>query len=81
VQKYGEVGYPERPLLDLLLKYGVSEDGALHAEKYYRTATEEFSIGRPAFRWRQLIALARVTASEYGRRAPGYDEARRLLGI
>jgi hypothetical protein len=41
-----------------LLKYAVSEDGALHAEKYYRTASEEFAAGRPAFRWRQLVALA-----------------------
>ena len=30
-------------MFDLLLKYAVSEDGALHAEKYYRTATEEFA--------------------------------------
>ena len=59
----------------------VSEDGALHAEKYYRTVTEEFASSRPAFRWRQLAALARVTASEYGKPAPGMDEARRLLGV
>ena len=30
---------PERPVFDLLLRYAVSEDGALHAEKYYRTVT------------------------------------------
>jgi hypothetical protein len=81
VQKYGELGHPSRPVFDLLLKYGVSEDGALHAEKYYRTATEEFAAGRPAFRWRQLVALARVTASESGKPAPGNEEARRLLGV
>jgi hypothetical protein len=81
VQKYGELGHPARPVLDLLLKYGVSEDGALHAEKYYRTATEEFAAMRPAFRWRQLVALARVTASEYGYPAPGSDQARKLLGV
>jgi hypothetical protein len=79
-QKYGEARHPARGLLDVLLRYGVSEDGALHAEKYYRTATEEFAATRPAFRWRQLVALARVTASEFGRPAPGYDEAKRLLG-
>ncbi len=81
VQRYGELGHPARPVFDLLLKYAVSEDGALHAEKYYRTVTEEFSTTRPAFRWRQLVALARVTASEYGFPAPGYAQARELLGI
>ena len=59
--------------------YAVSEDGALHAEKYYRTVTEEFASTRPAFRWRQLVALARVTASEYGRPAPGVKEACELV--
>lgn len=81
VEKYGAAGHPARGLLDVLVRYGVSEDGALHAEKYYRTATEEFGLTRPAFRWRQLVALARVTASEYGRPAPGYDEAKKLLGV
>ena len=77
-QKYGAAGHPARGLLDVLIRYGTSEDGALHAEKYYRTATEEFGATRTAFRWRQLVALARVTASEYGRPAPGYDEAKKL---
>ena len=81
VHRYGELGLTERPVFDLLLKYAVSEDGALHAEKYYRTVTEEFGTMRPAFRWRQLAALARVTASEYGYPAPGVEEARELLGV
>jgi hypothetical protein len=81
VHRYNELGLPERPVFDLLLKYAVSEDGALHAEKYYRTVTEEFSNYRPAFRYRQLIALARVTASEYGYPAPGYQQACELLGV
>jgi hypothetical protein len=68
-------------VFDLLLRYAVSEDGALHAEKYYRTVTEEFAAARPAFRWRHLVALARVTASEYGFPAPGYVEACRLLKV
>jgi hypothetical protein len=72
---------PVRPVFDLLLRYGISEDGALHAEKYYRTVTEEFAATRPAFRWRQLLALARVTASEYGQPAPGYADACRLLKV
>ncbi|MHB1422155.1 MAG: hypothetical protein ACYC3I_02940 [Gemmataceae bacterium] len=81
VQVYGEQGYPVRRVFDLLLRYAVSEDGSLHAEKYYRTVTEEFAATRPAFRWRHVVALARVTASEYGRTAPGYAEARRLLNL
>ncbi len=68
-----------REVFALLRKYAVSEDGALHAEKYYRTTSMEFAETRPAFRWRQVVALARVTASAYGQPAPGLDEARRLL--
>ncbi len=81
VERYGEQGHPERPVFDLLLRFAVSEDGALHAEKYYRTTSEEFAATRPAFRWRQLVSLARVTASEYGRPAPGYAEACKLLKV
>jgi hypothetical protein len=81
VHHYGELGHPPRPVFDLLLRYAVSEDGALHAEKYYRTVTEEFAATRPAFRWRHLVALARVTASEYGYAAPGYVQACELLKV
>ncbi len=81
VQKYGEQGHATRPVFDLLLKYGVSEDGALHAEKYYRTVTEDHASARPAFKWRHLVALARVTASQHGKTAAGYAQSRRLLGV
>jgi hypothetical protein len=81
VYRYGEMGHAPRPVFDLLLKYGVSEDGALHAEKFYRTVSEEFVTIRPAFRWRELVALARVTASECGFPAPGYAEACKLLKV
>ena len=81
VARYGALGRPPRPVFDLLLRYAVSEDGALHAEKYYRTVTEEFAAIRPAFRWRQLAALARVTASEYGQPAAGVADTRRLLKV
>ncbi len=81
VHRYGQLGYAPRPIFDLLLRYAVSEDGSLHAEKYYRTVSEEFAASRPAFRWRQLTALARVTASEYGRPAAGYAEACSLLTV
>jgi hypothetical protein len=93
VQRYGEQGHPARPVFDVLLRYAISEDGRLHAEKYYRTVAEEFTAMRSTFRWRQLVALARVTASSYGftredargegagHRAPGYEEACRLLKV
>jgi hypothetical protein len=81
VARYGQLGHDARPVFDLLLKYATSEDGALHAEKYYHTVSAEFSVMRPAFRWGQLVALARVTASEYGRPSPGYEEAKKLLNV
>ena len=45
-----------------------------------RPRAEEFAAVRPAFRWQHLVALARVTASQYGNPAPGVEEARKLLG-
>jgi hypothetical protein len=81
VQRYGDLGHDPQRVLALLRRYAISEDGALHAEKYYNTASTEFATTRPAFRWRQLCALARVTASEYGRPAPGVAEAKELLKV
>lgn len=81
VQRYGQLGHAPRPVFEMLLRYGISEDGSLHAEKYYRTVSEEFDKTRPVFQWRQLVALARVTASEYGRPAPGYAQACELLKV
>lgn len=63
----------------LLRDFAVSEDGALHAEKYYATASDEFARARDTFKWRQLVALARVTASAYGYAAPAHKEACELL--
>src|SRR4029079_10859251 len=45
--RYGEAAGEPRPLFDLLLGYATSEDGALHAEKYYHTVKEEFGRSRP----------------------------------
>jgi hypothetical protein len=81
VHRYGALGHDPAAAFALLLQYAVSEDGALHAEKYYNTVREEFARTRPAFRWRQLVALARVTASECGRPAPGIAQARELLKL
>ena len=72
-----------------MLKYTISEDGRLHGEKYFQTVQEEYKTTRPAFRWRQVIGLARVTASAYGYdrqdkqggRAPGYEDACKLLKV
>jgi hypothetical protein len=79
--RYLQNNLPTRSVWDLLLRYAISEDGALHAEKFYRTCTEEYAVTRPAFRNRQLVALARVTASAYGYAAPGYSGACRLLRL
>ncbi len=81
VHRYGERGGSTRPLFDLLLGFATSEDGALHAEKYYRTVCEEFATTRAAHRWRHLVALARVTASEFGHPSPGYQAACKVMKV
>ncbi len=81
VRAYGAKNAEARPLFDTLLRHSVRADGALHAEKYYRTVAQEFGRSRPAFRWRHAEALARVVASEAWRVAPGLEEARELLGL
>lgn len=81
VHRCGTQGIAPEAVFQTLLRYAVSEDGALHAEKYFQTTWDEFHRTRPAFRWRHLTALARVTASEFGRPAPGQAEARELLGV
>jgi len=89
VAVYGEQGHPVDPVFALMLKYAVSEDGRLHGEKYYHTVREEYRTTRKAFRWRQVVGLARVTASAYGYnrqdnagfRAAGYEDACHLLGV
>jgi hypothetical protein len=81
VARYSTSDQPVRPLWDMLLRYAISEDGALHHEKFYRTTVEEFGSQRAAFKWRYLIALSRVTASGHGYAAPGHADACRLLGV
>ncbi|MFN0080131.1 MAG: hypothetical protein ACKVY0_27010 [Prosthecobacter sp.] len=81
VHRCGMQGIAPETVFQSLLRYAVSEDGALHAEKYFQTTWDEFHRTRPAFRWRHLTALARVTASEFGRPAPGQAEARELLSV
>jgi hypothetical protein len=89
IQIYGQRGYAVDAIFDRMLKFTISEDGRLHGEKYFHTVKEEFQATRRAFRWRQIVGLARVTASAYGfdrkdqsgHRAPGYEEACRLLAV
>lgn len=81
VHRYGSLGHKTRPLMDVLLQFATSEDGALHAEKYYVTTTSDYAATRAQFRGRHLVGLARVTASEYGKRSPGYEQACELLGV
>jgi hypothetical protein len=81
VQRWSDAGHPSTPIFNVLRQYAVSEDGALHAEKYFRTVSEEFSATRREYRWRHLVALARVTASQYVWPAPGSEQARELLRV
>lgn len=81
VAKYCQQLLPVNELFARLVRYAVSEDGALHAEKYFHTVWTDYHATRPSLQCRHLIALARVTASEYGRPAAGQEEARALLKI
>jgi len=81
VARYGELNLPERSVFDLLKSYAISQDGALHAEKYFHTTSSDFRATHEAARWRHVVALARVTASEFGKDAPGVAQARELLGV
>jgi len=79
VGKYGTESHFEGNIFHILRDYAVSQDGALHGEKYYKTVSDDFANTRKELRWRHLIGLARVTASEYGREAAGHHEACELL--
>jgi hypothetical protein len=78
-RRHGEAGHLPEPLFALLLGFAVSEEGALHAEKYFRTAQEEHSLAPARHRPLYLVALTRVAASQFGAPAPGYEQARKLL--
>jgi hypothetical protein len=81
IQVYGEQGHAPEAVFDRIIRFSISEDGRLHGEEFRNT--------RPAFRWRQLVSLARITASSYGYdrqdkpgvRAAGYEDTCRLLGV
>jgi hypothetical protein len=79
VDRYGQAGLDPETMFGLLRQFAISEDGVLHAEKYFQTAYEEFHATRPSLRWGHLVALARVSASEYGTPARGIEEAAKLI--
>jgi len=68
-------------VFDLFRRYALTQDGALHGEKYYHTVREEMKRCRQSNRWRYAIALARVTASGFGFPAPGLGEAEAALKV
>ncbi len=78
-RRYCELGYPSADLFARLLGFAVSEDGALHSEKFFRTAQEEHTAARAPHRSIYLAALSRVMASQFGFPAPGCEAARKLL--
>jgi len=78
-RRYCELAHEPKDLFALLLGHAVSEDGALHAEKYFRTAQDEHATARASHRTLYVVALTRVMASHYGFAAPGCEEARKLL--
>ena len=81
VHRYGELGHAADPVFEALLQFATSEDGQLHAEKYYCTIVEEFGSSRESIRWQHLCALARVTASEFGGHSKGYHLGRELMRV
>ncbi len=78
-RRYVELKHAPEKLFAVLLEFAVSEDGALHAEKFFRTAQEEHGLARDAHRGLFLVALTRVMASHQGFPAPGVADARKLL--
>jgi len=76
---WARAGHPLEPALDCLREASVRADGALHAEKYFRTQEEALVGDRPAFRPLHLAALARVCASQMCDEAPGREQALELL--
>ncbi len=79
VQRSRDLGGDPTLLFESLRGASLDADGALHAEKYFSTVVQEFDQARPAFRWRHLVGLARVCASQSGFTAPGLAQARELL--
>jgi hypothetical protein len=80
-ERHGALGLDPDDLAGLLIQPALEFDGALHHEKYFHTATEEFARSRPEFRWEHLVSLARVMASGYGFPAQGMEVTKEVLGV
>jgi hypothetical protein len=78
-RRYCELGHSDDELIMRLLQFAVSEDGALHAEKYFSTVHDEHQGTSTSMRRMHLVALTRVMASQQGFPAPGVEETRKLL--
>ncbi len=101
--RHNDQGRAAAAIADLRRSRGIPPDGVFqtHAQVHDQRRrpparrevlphrAEEFRTTRPAFRWRQIVGLARVTASAYGYdredkhgfRAPGYEDACKLLKV
>jgi hypothetical protein len=64
---------------EVLLRYSCRQDGALHAEKFYRTQQSAFARAHAEHRPEHLAALARVVASQQCMQADGVAQAEELL--
>ncbi len=80
-ERYGKLGGDPEALVAVLIEPAIADDGALHHEKFFHTATVEFARTRAETRWSHLVALTRVMASGYGIEAEGLDVARQALGV
>ncbi|MFT7484847.1 MAG: hypothetical protein ACI9F9_000692 [Candidatus Paceibacteria bacterium] len=78
--RYAQLGHSLAPVLSMLLDFSVAADGALHAEKYYRTQVEALEGDNASFRPLHLAALARVCASQSAFEASGRGQALELIG-
>ncbi len=80
-ERYLKLDRDPEALMDLLIEPATLHDGALHHEKYFHTATEEYGRTRRQFRAAHLVSLTRVMASGYGFEAQGVAQSRQVLGV
>lgn len=77
---YASAGHDLLPFLAICRDNSVRAEGALHAEKYYRTQAEVIASDHQSFVPLHAAALARVCASQAGQEASGREQALKLLG-
>ena len=80
-ERYLALDRDPEALTDLLIEPAILHDGALHHEKYFHTATQEYARTRPELRAAHLVSLTRVMASGYGFEARGVGPSRKVLGV